>query len=184
MKKLYMLLVLSGILLIGCETPVPGPQGRDGIDGIDGLNGEESFVFEYEFSFTAPEYSALLELPNTFNMLDSDVMLVYFLWEFAEDDTEIWRALPQSLFFEDGILHYNYDFTKFDATVFLDGTVNLNGLGADYTDNWIARIVVIPGQFSGRIDYSDYDAIKEAFDLSDSKLASRDYTKRPDHINN
>lgn len=180
MKKLYTLLLLCGMLLIGCETPIPGPPGRDGFDGLDGLNGEEAFVFEYDLSFTAPEYSALLELPSTFNMLDSDVMLVYFLWEITDNDTEIWRALPQSLFFTDGILHYNYDFTKFDATVFLDGTVNLDGLGADLTDNWIARVVVVPGQFEGRIDYSNYDEVKEQFGLSNSVLATKNYQKRFD----
>lgn len=181
MKKLYTLLLLSGIFFIGCESPIPGPAGRDGYDGhdgIDGVNGEESFVFEYELSFTAPEYSALLNLPNTFTMLESDVMLVYFLWKVTDDGTEIWRALPQTLFFTDGILHYNYDFTRFDATVFLDGTVNLDGLGAIYTDNWIARVVVVPAQFSGRIDYSDYDAVKEAFNLSESKLATSRYLSR------
>jgi hypothetical protein len=185
MKKLYTLVFLCGIFLISCETPIPGPPGntgRDGRDGIDGLNGEESFVFEYEFSFTAPEYSILLNLPNTFTMLDSDVMLVYFLWEITDNDTEVWRALPQSLFFTDGILHYNYDFTKFDATVFLDGTVDLDGLGADYTDNWIARVVVVPGQFADRteLDYSNYDAVKAHFNLSNSKLASSEYQSKPE----
>lgn len=68
------------------------------------------------------------------SLLYSDVMMVYFLWE-IKDDVEIWRALPQTLYFYDGILHYNYDFIKFDANVFLDGTAMLDGLGAAYTDN-------------------------------------------------
>lgn len=179
MKGLYTLLIFSSIALSGCyfgDGP-RGPRGYDGRDGIDGVDGEESYVFEYEFSFTAPDYSQLLLLPNDFAMLDSDVMLVYFLWG-VEDGVEIWRALPQTLYFTDGLLEYNYDFTKFDARVFLDGTVNLDGLGADLTDNWIARVVVVPAQFHGRIDYSDYNAVKEFFDLSDSKLVTDDYVNR------
>ncbi len=178
MKKLITLFIL-GIVLISCEEGIPGPQGRD---GLDGLNGEESFVFEYEFSYTAPDYSVLLELPSTFNMLESDIMLAFLLWEVAEDGTEIWRALPQTLYFQDGILKYNYDFTRFDASLFLDGTVNLDGLGADLTDNWIARLVVVPGQFAGRtaIDLSDYDQVKEYYELSPSKLAHPNYAKRPE----
>lgn len=184
MKKLYTLILLSGLFLFSCD-PIPGPSGlpgRDGRDGIDGVNGDESFVFEYALNFTSPDYSALLDLPSTFTMLDSDVMMIYLLWEVTDNGTEIWRAMPQSLFFSDGILHYNYDFTKFDATVFLDGTVDLDGLGANYTDNWIARVVVIPGQFSGRTDInlSSYDEVKAAFDLSDSKLANSNYSKKPD----
>lgn len=179
MKRLNILLIMIGIILASCHSGPPGPQGRPGLDGLDGFNGEESFVFEYEFSFTAPDYSQLLLLPEDFEMLDSDVMLAYFLWEVTENGTEVWRALPQTLYFDDGMLAYNYDFTKFDASVFLDGTVNLDGLGANLTDNWIARVVVVPGQFSGRIDYSDYESVKAYFDLSDSKLASNEYVNRP-----
>ena len=182
MKKLYILLIVTAFGLISCYDGPPGPQGRDGYDGIDGIDGEESFVFEYEFSFIAPDYSVVLNLPDNFTMLDSDVMLVYFLWD-IQDGVEIWRALPQTLYFTDGILAYNYDFTKFDASIFLDGTVNLDGLGAAYTDNWIARIVVVPGQFAGRsaVDYSDYSQVKEAFNLSDTKLSTEGYVSRPNH---
>ncbi len=164
--------------LLACE----GPQGPPGFDGLDGLPGDEGFVFEYELNFTSPDYSALLELPTDFNMLDSDVILVYFLWEVTEDNVEVWRQLPQTLYFNDGILEYNYDWTKFDASVFLDGTVNLDGLGADLTDNWIARVVVVPALFSGRadIDYSDYNQVKAVYGLSDSKLANKNYQKRPE----
>lgn len=171
-------MTIAALGLSGCyyNDGARGPRGNDGIDGADG---EESYVFEYDFSFTAPDYRVLLNLPSHFEMLDSDVALVYFLWEVENDGTEVWRALPQTLYFNDGVLSYNYDFTKFDVSVFLDGTVNFDGLGANSTDNWIARVVVVPGQFSGRIDYSDYNAVKAYFELSDSKLATRNYQKRP-----
>lgn len=187
MKKLYHTIGLVLIsLLISCE----GPQGRqgipgaDGLDGLDGLDGEEAYVFEYIFSFTSPEYSALLELPTDFEMLDSDVMLVYLLWEITDDNTEIWRALPQTLYLESGILSYNYDFTRFDAQVFMDGTVNLDGLGADFTDNWIARLVVVPSQFGGRttLDYSNYDQMNEFYDFPPLEIQTEGYRKRPEMI--
>lgn len=186
MKKVYILLTVLGLMASACYETVPGPPGRDGFDGYDGLDGvdgEESYVFEYEFSFTAPNYTSILSLPDNFAMLDSDVMLVYFLWEVTEDNVEIWRALPQTLYLADGILNYNFDFTKYDASVFLDGTTNFDLLGANFTDNWIARMVVVPGQFvNGRsaIDFSNYNEVKELLNLSESKLASPDYTKRPE----
>lgn len=183
MKKFYAILMFITVSLSSCyQEGIPGPSGLDGRDGLDGLDGEESYVFEYELTFTAPDYSVLLNLPNDFNMLDSDVMLVYLLWEITENGTEVWRLLPQTLYLADGIVSYNYDFTKFDASVFMDGTVNLDALGADFTDNWIARVVVVPGQFNGRsvIDYSDYNAVKEHLNLSDSKLATKKYQRRPE----
>ena len=182
MKKLTLLIVTLGVLLVSCEEGPVGPAGRDGFDGLDGLDGEESFAFEYNLDFTAPDFSAFLELPSTFNMLESDVMLAFLLWEVTEDGTEVWRALPQTLYFQDGILEYNYDFTRFDATIFLDGTVNLDELSSDLTDNWVARLVVVPGQFGARttLDYTDYNQVKEFYDLPPSKLAHPGYTKRPE----
>lgn len=178
MKKLFTVL-LSSIVLFSCE----GPQGIPGTDGQDGLNGEEAYVFEYSLSFTSPDYVALLELPSDFTLLDSDVMLAYLLWDILDDGTEIWRSVPQSLFITDGILHYNFDFTKYDATLFLDGTIDLDGLGADYTDNWIARIVVVPGLFeNGRsvVDISDYHAVIDYYNLSEPSLTTEDYVTRPE----
>ena len=185
MNRLYILITIIGLLSLSCTQNLPGPegiQGAQGQDGLNGTNGTESFVFEYEFSFTAPEYSQLVSLPSDFNMLDSDIMLVFFLWDVTDDGLEVWRSLPQTLYFENGILNYNYDFTKYDANIFLDGTVNLNSLGAGHTDNWIARIVVVPGQFAnGRtsVDYTDYNQVKEMFDLSPSSLATENYPVRP-----
>ena len=183
MKKAYIFYLAVLLSLSSCylgDGP-RGPSGYDGRDGIDGIDGEESYVFEYEFSFTAPDYSQLLLLPDHFTMLDSDVALVYFLWEVTDDGLEVWRALPQTFHFDDGALVYNYDFTKFDISVFLDGNTNFDNLGAVYTDNWIARVVVVPGQFSGRsqIDYSNYNEVKQHFKLSDSKLANQTYLKKP-----
>ena len=182
MKRLFILLSIIGIVSFGCDQGTRGPVGPAGSNGLDGVNGEESYVFEYEVSFTAPDYSLLLGLPNDFTMLDSDVMLVFFLWE-VNDGIEIWRPLPQSLFLQEGTLHYNFDFSKYDANVFLDGTIPLDVLGAAYTDNWIARIIVVPAQFtSGRnsTDFSDYNQVKELFDLSPSKLATAHYAARPE----
>lgn len=179
MKKLIILFSLIGIILSGCGEQ--GPPGPPGFNGLDGVDGEESFVFEYELSFTAPDYSAFLNLPNDFTMLDSDVMLIYFLWE-VNNGTEVWRLLPQTLYFQEGIVHYNFDHTKYDANVFLDGTINRDLLSAAYTDNWIARVVVVPAQFTGGralVDYTDYDQVKELFNLGPSKLAPDNYSRRP-----
>lgn len=183
MKRLFTML-LSGLVFFACQTEGPqGLDGFDGADGVDGVNGEEAYVFEYELNFTSPEYSALLELPTNFTMLDSDVMLVYLLWETTDNGTEVWRPVPQTLFFSDGILNYNFDFTKYDATVFLDGTVNLDILDVNLTDNWIAKIVVVPGQFTnGRsiVDLSDYDEVKEYYNLPLTELSTEHYVSRPE----
>ncbi len=183
MKKLiysvFIFFLLAAQSCIGPEGPMgpPGPRGQDGFDGVDG---EEAFVFEYNFDFEAPDYRVLFEFPNGFEALESDVVLVYLLWD-VQDGVEVWRMLPQSMFTDFGFLQYNFDFTRFDAAVFLDSDFNLNNLGSPYLSNWLARVVVVPGQFSGRVDYRDYHTVKEMFNLPDKELpAGYVINKRPE----
>jgi len=187
MKRILLTaLLLIPILITGCyvesEGPI-GPRGRDGAngrDGLDGQDGSEAFVFEYEFTFNRDSYNELLVFPDDFQMLESDVALVYFLWEVDDDGNEIWRLLPQGVFTPDGLLQYNFDFTRLDASVFLDAEFNLDLLGASYLENWIARVVVVPGQFNGRIDYTDYNTVKSTFKLKEIELDITDYSKKPE----
>jgi hypothetical protein len=173
MKKLiysaFVAMLFISQSCVGPEGP-PGPQGFDGYDGVDGKDGEEAYVFEFVFDFESPDYGVLLEYPDGFTALDSDVVLVYLLWDTLDDGTEVWRLLPQSMITDFGFLQYNFDFTKFDARVFLDSDFNLDNLGSPFLDNWLARVVVVPGQFSGRMDYTDYDAVKETFNLPDKEI--------------
>jgi hypothetical protein len=109
-------------------------------------------------------------------MLESDKVLVYFLYSDPNaDEPDLWRALPQTEFTDFGTLIYNYDFTIFDVALFLDANFDLNLLGATYTDNWIARVVVVPGQFpNGRtaeqVDLKDYDAVMEYYGLTEEDI--------------
>jgi len=185
MRKLFnLILAISIVFLGGCtfngQDGAPGPRGPQGPPGQDGADGQEAFVFEYvDLTFSASnEYSQLLELPSDFQMLESDKVLVYFLYDYLEeDDLDVWRLLPQTEFTTHGTLIYNYDFTLFDVNVFLDANFDLNVLGASFTDNWIARVVVVPGQFpNGRtadpVDYTDYNAVMEHYDLSEENIVT------------
>lgn len=186
MKNLINLIFAISIFFLGSCTfggqdgaPGPvGPPGRDGSRGTDGKDGEEAFVFEYsDLTFSAAnEYSLLLEIPTDFEMLESDMVLVYFLYDYLEaDDLDVWRALPQTEFTAHGTLIYNYDFTLFDVSLFLDANFDLGFLGANYTNDWIARVVVVPGQFgNGRttdvVDYSDYNAVMDKYNLTEKDI--------------
>lgn len=183
MKNLFNFIFAISILLLGSCTfngqdGAPGPQGPQGPAGQDGMDGQEAYVFEYvDLTFSASnEYSLLLEFPDNFQMLESDKVLVYFLYSNpATDDTDLWRLLPQTEFTDFGTLVYNYDFTMFDVALFLDANFDLNLLGANFTDNWIARVVVVPGQLqNGRmanpVDYRDYNSVMEYYNLTDQNI--------------
>ncbi|MFW5760367.1 MAG: collagen-like triple helix repeat-containing protein [Cyclobacteriaceae bacterium] len=171
-RSIYFLFALL-FTIISCEGPVgpegpQGPQGQEGPPGIDAIN-IEGFAFEYEVNFGSDtNYEATLELPESFTMLESDVMVIYLLWEVDENGNEIWRQLPQTVLSEFGLFLYNFDFTMFDAKVFLEGEFDLSQLSDGDLLGQIFRVVVVPAQFvQGRntIDLSDYNQVAEALNL-------------------
>ncbi len=177
MKAIFTIISLLSILGFsscfisddGQVGPV-GPQGPAGPQGPQGAAGESGFVFEYtDINFTAPAYEVFLTYPDDFETLPSDVAIVYLLWGVEEIDgveVEIWRQLPQTLIVDEGLLQYNFDFSQNDVRLFLDADFPLDILTANDTDEWIARVVVVPGNFwNGRRDLSDYYELEKELGL-------------------
>jgi hypothetical protein len=177
MKKLN-LLALSIITLIGfqaCEGP-QGPPGFDGQDGLDGVN-IVSEVFEVEVDFTeANNYSEQLRFDPA--IIESDVVLAFIEWE-IDGGKSVWRALPQTVFFnEGGVLIYNYDFTQDDFRLFLDGAINPASLGEEWRLNQLFRVIVVPGDYaSSRIDFTNYEAVTAMLGLKDEDFKRIDLKK-------
>jgi len=184
MKTITKLLFLSTLVTFAACQGEPGPPGRDGLDGQDG----ESFlgsVFEIEGDFTSEnDYSLYFEFPQTTTVYESDIVLVYILWEQTEDEygdlLDVWRLLPQTVVLDDGVLQYNYDFTFLDVLVFLEGTIDLNTLLDSEVIDQVFRIVVLPADYaiSSTLDVTDYDQMMKSlggnrglvqkFDLTDN----------------
>lgn len=166
---------IIAIIFSSCEGDPgqQGPVGPEGPEGPQGAPGESGYVFEWEnVNFTSPDYELFLDYPENFDGLDSDVTLVYFLWDVQSDSNgdpiDVWRQLPQTVLHENGLLFYNFDHTRIDVRLFLAADFDMSTLSAIDTDEWIVRVVVIPANYwTGRtgIDYSDYSEVKDAFGL-------------------
>lgn len=174
MKKLN-LIALSIIGLISFQA-CEGPQGPPGFDGLDGVN-IVSEVFEVEVDFTeANNYSEQLRFDPA--IIESDVVLAFIEWE-IDGGNSVWRALPQTVFFnEGGVLIYNYDFSKVDFRLFLDGAVNPANLGEEWRLNQLFRVIVVPGDYaSNRIDFTNYEAVTAMLGLKDEDFKRIDLKK-------
>ena len=159
--------------LSSCITDEVGPAGPQGPQGEQGPKGDSGYVFEFEgINFTDPDYEVYLPFPDDFETLTSDVALVYLLWDVVEidgQDIEVWRPLPQSIFTDLGVLQYNFDFTTLDVRLFMSADFDLGQLGAIDTDDWIARVVIAPGDFwnNSRLQAGEisYEFLEEALGL-------------------
>lgn len=159
MRKLVVLLSVFTLLLSACEGD-PGPPGQDGLNGSI----IASSAFEIEINFTTSNNYEYIEAYG-FEVLPTDVTLVYILWE-TLNGQDIWRLIPQTVDFEDGNLIYNYDFTQTDVRFFLEGSIDFSILDSSYTENQIFRVVVIPADNVGRVDYSNFNTVIEHYNIA------------------
>lgn len=158
MKKIGSLLLLIALSLTAC-TGDQGPPGPPGINGADGgIIVSSAFEIDIDFN-TANNFSYIEDYG--FEVLASDVTLVYILWE-TSNNVDIWRLLPQTVTFDDGNLVYNYDFTQTNVRIFLDGTTNFSTLDAEWTQNQVFRVVVVPADNVDGIDLSNMNDVMQA----------------------
>jgi hypothetical protein len=170
--------VLATVLMISCEGPAgpPGFDGRDGLDGLDGINILGN-VFEIEGSFTFEnDYTLFYEFPLTVEVFESDLVLVYILWEQTDigngEFADVWRLLPQTLILNQGLLQYNYDHTFFDASIFLDADFDLGTLTPADTDNQVFRVAIVPAEYGvgSKFDRSNLDAVMNVLGVTENDI--------------
>ena len=153
------ILLFAVVVLTSCE----GPMGPHGYDGIDGLNGDSFIgsIFEIEGDFTSTnDYNLYFEFPTNFEIYDTDVVLVYILWD-QVDGLDVWRLMPQTVVLPEGVIQYNFDYTVADVQIFMEGTIPPQDWLPAETDNQIFRIAVLPADFAAKksVDISDYNSI-------------------------
>lgn len=197
MKKLMSLLFLfSSVLLYSCEGPVgpqgsPGPQGPQGPQGPPGSSegiGLASLVFDIEGTLNASnDYSLYYQFPQSIEVFESDAVLVYRLWgqqEIPGDaPADVWRLMPVTAFVNGGMVQYSFDHTFMDMSVFLDGNVPLADLGANWLNNQVFRVVIIPGYFAGNgkkslDEFANYDELRKQFAIQDAQVTKVQPSKK------
>lgn len=171
------LLTITILILTGCEGE-PGTPGIDGKDGEDGISLIGS-VFERSGDFTAENnYELLYDFPENIEVYESDIVLVYILWEQVTDNNsdpvDVWRLLPQTVVLEEGVLQYNYDYTFADVKIFLEGTIDLSTLLPAEALDQIFRIVILPADFVTDInmDVSDFNTVMKSLNINPDKISS------------
>lgn len=175
MKRIISFISVFALLLTAC-TGNTGPPGFDGFDGLNGLNADEYAALSFEAAPVNFEFfndtglqEAMVALP--FDILDSDVVLVYRLDEVVTIDgqaTDAWSPLPQNFFLSDGdIIQYVFNHTFADVKLLIDGNFDLSTLDTGFTQNQIFRIIILPADALNNIDTSNIDNVMSAFNITE-----------------
>lgn len=176
MKRLQTILaVLSLGLLSACDGGVgprgpQGPAGQDGVVDVFSVN----FVFSVQDAFVNGNVaSAQFDVPDlTTSVVDEGAVLMFF----REQGT--WTAMP----FTYGIESADPDLDAVDYTValnfgyevgfvepFYEASIDIDQIPVDVLPDREMKAVIIDGFIAGKhnVDFSDYEAVKEAFGLED-----------------
>lgn len=147
MKKIFLLIAITGSLIFSSCEGDPGPQGAPGIN----ILGQ---VFEVTVNFTAGnDFSRLVTIPSNVEVFESDVILVYWLEDVVPDGTggtiDVWSQLPQTIYLDGGgSFQYTFNHTFIDVLLFLQGDVDLTTLGSGFTIDQVFRIAIVPSEFA------------------------------------
>ncbi|MEO9661848.1 MAG: collagen-like protein [Maribacter dokdonensis] len=181
MKKINVFLgALVTLFFISCEGP-QGPQGFDGFNGADGADGADGInilgkVIDIQGTFTLDnDYSIFYEFPQTIEVFETDVVLVYMLWDVTEDSNgesvDIWRLMPQTRILDQGLLQYNYDYTFFDVSIFLESDFDLSTLQPGDTDDQVFRIAILPAESTtGKLDTSNINSVMSHLGITEDEV--------------
>jgi hypothetical protein len=168
--QIMLMLVIA--LMLACQGE-PGIPGEDGIDGDSFLGS----VFEIKGDFKpSNDFSLYFEFPKTIEVFESDVVLVYILWDQVEGNSgkvlDVWRLLPQTVVLNDGILQYNFDYTWLDVQIFLGGSIDFNTLLPSEALDQIFRIVVLPAYFAKNnvLDVYDFNLLMKTLRLNSADV--------------
>lgn len=117
---------------------------------------EDSFTYSATWNFTAPIY-------------ESDNVLVY-RWQ-----GNSWTLVPVSYPLGGGdAVKYDYDFTRYDVKVYFSANFPVADLTtAEYNEfvyRQTFRVVVVPGGYAQKINYSDYNATISALGLENTPV--------------
>jgi hypothetical protein len=169
MKTINTILAV-GILALFTACVFETTPVRDGGDNNGGsLLGS---VFEVKGDFKpSNDFSLLYTFPSSFKVYDSDIVLVYILWDQVKDQfgktQDVWRLLPQTVVLDQGILQYNFDYTLKDVNIFLGGSIDLNKLLPAEALDQVFRIVVLPADFAlyNSLDLKNFGLVLKAINV-------------------
>jgi hypothetical protein len=172
MKKISTLLSIIAITVFTACTGPEGIPGRDGLDGLNGSNGLLGTTYENKvrFDFVASnKYSNDFVFPKS--IYKSDMVLVYRLVGADNNKNDVWKALPETYFFDNGTrdFTYTFDFTVNDVVIYLNGN-NLDNIPTANRLGQIFRFVVIPSDFSASVNKNSYKDVIQALNIKENQI--------------
>ena len=133
------------------------------------------------------EYSQVFELSNETLSTQEDPYTYSALWDFTtpiynSDNVLVyrwqgnsWTLVPVSYDLGGGdLIKYDYDFTSYDLKVYVSTNFAIDELSDDEYEDFVYRqtfrVVVVPGGYANKADYSDYNTTIKRLGLENTPI--------------
>lgn len=163
MKKLFSFLMIAflGMIAISCVDRIDDP-----------VNDQDTYSVAYDLnnvSFTNNSTTGYT-ISRTFNnpLYNGDVVLVYRMDGTTTNGSPIWQQIPRTLYLNQGELDYDFDFSKNDVQIYAGGTYDL-ATTPQYINNQTFRVVIVPAS-TGKVDYSNYEAVASMLGITEKDI--------------
>lgn len=178
MKKTCIILgTFLTLLFTACEGPA-GPPGFNGFDGQDGVDGSifEALVFEINIDLALNSANNTFEFREDFSahniqLYNNDAIFVYRLEE-VDNGLDVWRQLPQPFLTDLGVLYYNFDFTQYDYSIYVEPDYNANSVAPSLVNNQVFRVFILPADvnFSTKMEFSNMNTLMKATGITEKDI--------------
>ncbi|WP_062055626.1 hypothetical protein [Aquimarina longa] len=167
MRFIFILLCITTFISTSCSSD----DDRIDLDTI----GKTFEVAKINFTSDNNISRIGVTIPNTIEVFESDVALVYVRDPqiSSNERADAWEPLPRTFFFDNnGYAQFRYNFifdadrNIFDIEIILESD-NFAALDTTFTQNQVFRVVIVPSSFpkNSKVDLSDINAVKSALKL-------------------
>lgn len=138
------------------------------------LDDHDTYSVAYDITPTFSKVNVnFYEYGDEFNtpLIESDVVLIY-MQTGVSNGSPVWRLLPYTEYPNaTDAVDYAFDFSKYDITISVKSSLNLDTNSTYYTNKRF-RVVVVPASTgkNANVDYNDYNSVVKYYNIDESKI--------------
>ncbi len=155
MKNLKKIAIVALVGCLGVLTSCEINEVTEVREITEIVEANPNIIFErnVDFSFDAQsnQLSTIINYPTSFQPREDDLVIV-FLQNGVDvgNNLPLWDALPRTFFLDDEPIVFNFNYSVGGIEILIDSGNGFDktSIPAEFTDNQLFRIAVLPGQFS------------------------------------
>ncbi len=154
MKNLKKIAIVTLVGCLGVLTSCEINEVTEVREITETIEANPNIIFErnvnFNFDAQSNQLGTIINYPSNFQSREDDLVIVFLQNGIDNTGFPLWDALPRTFFLDDRQIIYNFNYSVDRIEILIDDSNRLDrtSIPAEFTDNQLFRIAVLPGQFS------------------------------------